>query len=223
MKTKNRNPIMGIALLFSLSLSAQDVFEGSLPVSALDYSARENHGSPERPPAEKAPARLRAAPANPFAYQPENEPATATTIPESENGQYARFSGRILDDQTQAVLDETILELFFLDENGEVQRTYTGRVATGTFDLPLFRGYEHIALLRRQGYQPRAVYLGPIKEDRRADFSLSADQPEPPAIEGTPISPPAIETKAPETGTRPPFPIRKILVYKKNYLSLPNE
>ncbi len=212
MKTKNRHLITGTALLFALSLSlnAQDDFAGSLPVSAIDFSEKEKYTLPERPPAERAPAGTGTAPANPFAYEPEAE--TATDAAETEDEKYARLSGRILDDQTGTVLEESILELFYLDENGEAQRSYTGRVSSGTFDLPLFRGYEHIALLRRHGYQSRAVYLGPVTEDRRDDFFLSPERPQPPAIEGTPISttsptdPPATEVKATETSI-PSLPV----------------
>jgi len=181
MKTKKRHLSTGIALLFTLFLSAQEVFEGSIPLSALNGPSEAAYSPPETPASDRAPVRV-----NPFAYDPAKTMPAPVAAPEA--ARFTQFQGRILDEQTRSPLEDCILELFFIDENGEVQRTYSGRLRNAAFSLPMFRGFEHIALLRRQGYEAKAFYLGTMMEDRQHDFLLLASQFTHSPIKGTPIS-----------------------------------
>lgn len=193
MKTKKCFTTIGIALLPLLPLLAQQPASGSVAINLKTPLLHEDF--PDRESRETAPA-LKAAPSSPFAYPP--APATRMA---SDGTELAQLEGRVYDHLTRAVVKEVVLELFFIDEEGNVQRTYTGRASSGQFSLPVLKGMEHIAILRRNGYQARAVYLPPMTGTEQSDFFLQPEPAAPPTLEGTRL--PATQAKPaakPDTG-----------------------
>jgi len=80
--------------------------------------------------------------------------------------------GSVLDQRSAEMLDRIVIEVFVLDERGEMQRAYAGNALTGRLSLPLARGMSHILLLRKAGYESRAVFVEGSHVDLSKTFLL---------------------------------------------------
>ncbi len=103
--------------------------------------------------------------------EPIEAPASSTEEVSSEKKAIV-LEGLVLDQKTGEALDQIIVEVFLLDEQGEMRRAYAGNAYTGQLALPLVREAPHVLLLRKTGYQSNAVFLEGSNADLSRTFTL---------------------------------------------------
>ena len=94
-------------------------------------------------------------------------------IPEEPSARSRVFlEGSVRNVASDAHLDQVSAEVFILDDQGQMQRAYSGSTRGRQFFLPLIRETPHILILRKSGYKPMAVYLEPADTDLQQIFRL---------------------------------------------------
>ena len=85
------------------------------------------------------------------------------------------LEGSVRDRRTGEALEQVIVEVFVLDEQGEMRRAYAGTALSGHLALPLVREVPHVLLLRKAGYEARAIYLEGSAVDISRTIALVPD------------------------------------------------
>jgi len=85
--------------------------------------------------------------------------------------------GIILGRDLRDTLNEVAVEVFLLDQEGQIQRVFTGLAHSGKFSIPLLPASTHLLILRKKGYQSKSFLVEAAKTQEAQMFTLTGQQP----------------------------------------------
>ena len=99
--------------------------------------------------------------------------ATAEPAEEEEKSKPV-LQGTIVESGARDTLKNVAVEVFFIDQEGQMQRAYTGLVHSGKFTIPLLPEATHLLILRKAGYESEAFLVEEEQALCEQAFELTA-------------------------------------------------